>query len=292
MPISGGKYVAPTWHNNAAPAIDAAELQAMSDTLAALQTPGSNAKLQFVAKYVTAGSFQFSVPETGDYIALIIGGGGSGGVEINTRLYGPTGGGSGFVNFFRGNLTQKQQIAVVVGTGGARVSALNTTLDIADGKDGGSSSFNGIVAEGGKGGNANQNYQEAALGGQPAPSPRGWSYGMPAFGGVPVPAGQSDSAETAAGYMLPTGLFTDENGLPATMLCAGGGMEDVYPTLPNGNIGSSGAYGQNATATTPTDPGAGGGSAAWDSSDGSGSARSAPGAPGGVFIYRIMGGAA
>ena len=33
MPISGGKYVAPTWRNNAAPAIDAAELQAMSDTL-------------------------------------------------------------------------------------------------------------------------------------------------------------------------------------------------------------------------------------------------------------------
>lgn len=33
MPISGGKYVAPTWHNGTSPAIDQAELQAMCDTL-------------------------------------------------------------------------------------------------------------------------------------------------------------------------------------------------------------------------------------------------------------------
>ena len=37
MPISGGKYVAPTWHNNAAPALDETELQAMSDTIEANQ---------------------------------------------------------------------------------------------------------------------------------------------------------------------------------------------------------------------------------------------------------------
>lgn len=33
MPLSGGKYVAPHWVNNAAPALDAAELQAMCDTI-------------------------------------------------------------------------------------------------------------------------------------------------------------------------------------------------------------------------------------------------------------------
>lgn len=33
MPISGGKYVAPTWQNDGSPAIDATELQAISDTL-------------------------------------------------------------------------------------------------------------------------------------------------------------------------------------------------------------------------------------------------------------------
>ena len=33
MPISGGKYVAPTWVNNTSPAIDQAELQAVCNTL-------------------------------------------------------------------------------------------------------------------------------------------------------------------------------------------------------------------------------------------------------------------
>ena len=34
MPIVNGEYVAPTWNNDAAPAINAAELQAISDALA------------------------------------------------------------------------------------------------------------------------------------------------------------------------------------------------------------------------------------------------------------------
>ena len=34
MPISGGKYTAPTWANGASPAINASELQAICDTLA------------------------------------------------------------------------------------------------------------------------------------------------------------------------------------------------------------------------------------------------------------------
>lgn len=43
MPISGGKYVAPTWHNNAAPALDETELQAMTDTIEENQEPQSSA---------------------------------------------------------------------------------------------------------------------------------------------------------------------------------------------------------------------------------------------------------
>ena len=38
MPISGGKYVAPTWNNGASPAIDASELQDICDTVAAHET--------------------------------------------------------------------------------------------------------------------------------------------------------------------------------------------------------------------------------------------------------------
>lgn len=39
MPISGGKYVAPLWVDNAPPALDAAELQAMSDSVASYADP-------------------------------------------------------------------------------------------------------------------------------------------------------------------------------------------------------------------------------------------------------------
>lgn len=38
MPLSGGRYVAPHWVNNAAPALDADELQAMCDTIVKNQT--------------------------------------------------------------------------------------------------------------------------------------------------------------------------------------------------------------------------------------------------------------
>ena len=38
MPMSGGSYVAPTWVDNGPPALDATELQAMSDTIEANQT--------------------------------------------------------------------------------------------------------------------------------------------------------------------------------------------------------------------------------------------------------------
>lgn len=38
MPMSGSQYVAPTWVNDNEPAIDASELQAMSDTIEANQT--------------------------------------------------------------------------------------------------------------------------------------------------------------------------------------------------------------------------------------------------------------
>ena len=34
MPITGGKYVSPTWENGSAPALNAAELQAMTNTIA------------------------------------------------------------------------------------------------------------------------------------------------------------------------------------------------------------------------------------------------------------------
>ena len=43
MPTVNGSYQAPTWNNNAAPPIDAEELQAMCNTIEANQTPQSSA---------------------------------------------------------------------------------------------------------------------------------------------------------------------------------------------------------------------------------------------------------
>ena len=43
MPIISGSYVSPTWNNGAAPAIDKDELQDITDTVAANQTPPNHA---------------------------------------------------------------------------------------------------------------------------------------------------------------------------------------------------------------------------------------------------------
>lgn len=53
MPISGGKYVAPTWNNGSSPAINAAELQAMCDTIATSQ----NATFSQLVSYTGTGNY-------------------------------------------------------------------------------------------------------------------------------------------------------------------------------------------------------------------------------------------
>ena len=71
MPISGGKYVSPTWHNNAAPALDAAELQAMTDTIEenqnaveAIQAAISGAAKVAVGSYAGTGAYGQANPNT------------------------------------------------------------------------------------------------------------------------------------------------------------------------------------------------------------------------------------
>ena len=51
MPLSGGKYVAPHWVNNSAPALDAAELQAICDTV--VKNQGSAESLQKAIQTLT-----------------------------------------------------------------------------------------------------------------------------------------------------------------------------------------------------------------------------------------------
>lgn len=59
MPMSGSNYVAPTWVDNAPPAIDAAELQAISDTIENNQEEISN--LESTKSTVVSGTYTGNV---------------------------------------------------------------------------------------------------------------------------------------------------------------------------------------------------------------------------------------
>lgn len=68
MPIQNGKYVAPTWVNGAAPAIDATELQAISDSIVnneeAITAIGTQMAQIETGSYVGTGTFGASNPNT------------------------------------------------------------------------------------------------------------------------------------------------------------------------------------------------------------------------------------
>lgn len=254
-------------------------------------------QLEFIQKYITAGSYTWTCPEDGEYVAVIIGGGGAGAVNISTSGNGVTasGGGSGYVEYVQQQITANTQVAIVVGAGG------NNTA-------GGSSSFNGVTAEGGsKGASGGSTGSIAVEGGQYSAGGQGLAANTsPCFGGVPVfnRADDSNIEILYSGSIAPIG-FVDEKGLPISMMCAGGSGDYYYPqskdvTLPNGKtlspaVGSHSAVsGDNFTTVTPTDCGAGsGGIAVHNSSSTSGITGTAGnGAPGGVFIYKVGGASA
>ena len=252
-------------------------------------------QLEFVQKYITAGAYTWTCPEDGEYVVVIIGGGGAGDVDISTSPCNASGGGSGYVTYVNKTIIANTQVAVVVGAGGNAAA-------------GGSSSFDGVVAEGGAKGNHRVSTDAApATGGQYSAGCDGLENNTsPCFGGQPVFYRLSDSGVKIyyTGSISPSG-FLDEQGLPISMMCAGGSA-DYYNsqsknvTLPNGKtlspaVGSNSAVsGDNFTTVTPTDCGAGsGGIAAYNSSSTSGITGTAGnGAPGGVFIYKVGGASA
>lgn len=66
MPMSNGNYVAPTWVDNAPPALDAAELQAMCDTI--VQNQGDAAALQAAVQALTTTVGGKAQVVTGSYV--------------------------------------------------------------------------------------------------------------------------------------------------------------------------------------------------------------------------------
>lgn len=131
-----------------------------------------------LASYDVAGSYTFTVPNDVDELgALIIGGGGSGGAaKVNSSSYYccGVGGASGYlINMVlskaNGDFSTGQEIPVVVGAGGESVTN-STANNRVNGNNGGTSSFNGITANGGDGGvgrwSGTNGAQEGASGGQ------------------------------------------------------------------------------------------------------------------------------
>lgn len=273
----------------------------VSDAL--FKLAGANNALRLVQKYTEAGAYTWACPADGDYIAYIIGGGGSGGIMTSrstSNFYGASGGASGCVNVSRQTLTAGATKAVVVGAGGAsmHIDTLNSVgAASGTGNNGGTSSFDGVTADGGEGGPAAQSGGNQAFGGQPSAvaassmSP----IGAPLAGGKTV-AGYNDIwGAQAAGIPMPA----DEDGLPISCLCAGGtakagtGQTDDMP-LANGKTCSPAVAGSSDGATiatvSPTDCGAGSGAITIRNSNlATADMTTGKGADGGVFIFQIMG---
>ena len=163
MPVSGGKYVAPVWQNGGPPALDADELNAISQSI--VRNQGDIAETQEKAKglilppkiasYETAGAYTWTAPDLNNgkpykIGVMIIGAGGSGAASMNSSSYtsyGP-GGASGFSTMVSRIVTPGEIINVVVGSGGLSFTAAGAK----NGNNGGTSSFGYDTANGGEGG--------------------------------------------------------------------------------------------------------------------------------------------
>jgi len=234
-------------------------------------------RLRLAAEFRTAGTFTWTCPEDGSYVALIIGGGGGGPSTMPTggNASRMCGGGSGYWAAKIADYEAGDQVSGVVGSGGAVDASISSMTT--KGGTGGTSSFGGETAIGGDGGVLTRSsvILAGAAGGQPSRGDEKGIYG--AFGGVTGGAVGGDAGQLMYGTPIPA-VFVDARGLPVCLLCAGcAGTEQAFP-LPNGNTMAAAG-----SAVAPTDPGAGG-SAPANVNSIIGSA----GAPGAVFIYKIL----
>jgi hypothetical protein len=122
-------------NNPAAPATEAQLLAAVADTVAYIE--------------IITSSKTWTAPKTGVGLAILIGGGGSGGAApvLTIQAYG--GGGAGYTKIAAVNLIKDQNYTCVVGAGGASKAKNGGT-----GNTGGSTSFDTDIVAGGMGGGA------------------------------------------------------------------------------------------------------------------------------------------
>lgn len=290
-----------TWFANVKGQLSTDAAGNLQNEIDQLNTALASSKLKLLASYTTAGSYTFAVPAGITQLQVfIIGGGGSGAARIGYYasnpgvVYAPyaTGGGSGHTaRAFIAGAVAGHTYAVVVGAGGA--SATYGTSSSSNAQSGGSSSFNGVTANGGSGGiqkvSPDSNIVlHGADGGQGSSSDATFSSCTPAFGEIRIICDSNLQGNTISTECV--NPFDNHR-----LLIAGGyaqGSENAqnchYETAATDDYGHSGSSGiavasGNATATKGTSYGCGGGAATTFSS--TGLATSAAGADGAVLIY-------
>lgn len=235
-----------------------------------------------IASYTQAGSYQFTVPKGVSHIGVYMrGGGGAGGLSITSgsNKFGSTGGAAGMCKNMELDVLEDQVIPIVVGKGGARVSTAGYQ------NNGGSTSFNGIVVEGGEGG-------QSGSGSQTIPGARG-SQGSDALNLTNVGLNRSSFLYGVPNNCSEQLIVESMNKFDPLMSVpyAGGcayyygnvSSNSVYQECPPLGDGTKGGSGKNTKSSDGEDaigPGNGGGALC-----SSGYFKSGAGADGGVWIY-------
>ncbi|MGE4485344.1 MAG: glycine-rich domain-containing protein [Oscillospiraceae bacterium] len=270
--------------------------------------------------YTTAGTYTFTVPDAyGDGLAYEIGvyeigGGGSGGAgRVTNDSQGElracaAGGASGRTRVFYKTVTPGDTIAVVVGAGGtAKVITTSAYAASGSGNDGGSTSFDGIAALGGEGGQAwalrydNTSSIPGASGGQGSNAPiSSIMSSAPAMGqnthdlSALYPGGDTFSFEALNPFDMKRYLGAGGAAYAYAYSDSTYEIVETAPALDDGNSGGSGVShssntsdSEDATADSATGNGNGGGGVAvatWADYQ-TRTATSGAGSDGAVFIY-------
>ena len=257
---------------------------------------GAASEWTLIQEYRAAGAYTWTAPDLfggADYkIGVYMVGGGGSGATNTEKMYMScaTGGASGYGKNVEMTVTPGQQIAAVVGTGGAGVTA-NTTIPSVDGNAGGTTSFSGITVFGGDGGKRNStNGADAPSGGQGADCARKFRAAtVPIYG----------SCSTLSFYNQGTGMGSgnfqggtsqspreSQNRFDPGMvtLCAGGASGQTILAMPDGTKGGNGTYASTGARGGAATGNGNGGGAAHATSE-TGTAISGAGSPGMLLIY-------
>jgi hypothetical protein len=205
--------------------------------------------------YTTIGTTTWTAPQGVSSIDYtIVGGGGGGGGAHDTG--GAGGGGGGMILTGTYSVTPGQTYTIVVGDGGARSTNNYPTITETDGGDGGNSSFDSIIAQGGEGGKRSRFQTGGSGAGGVAQDGSTTSARGGNGGGANGGGGGGGGATTSGGNK--SGLTAGSGGSGLSSLLSG--FTETYSI--GGRGGNGGSFSTGADAVPTTGNGANGAGAA------------------------------